>query len=152
MRRPRWGVPASVAVLLLAGCVSHPVGPARTHGKYSGKASTTAESALSAVETARLSAQTGSRDHAFGPYLSVILGESEDAVTGVQGTFDSIQPPDEKADQLKQKLDDLLSTAADHLTNLRVAVRRGEIKGLEQLAAPLAGDAKDLQRFMDGLQ
>jgi hypothetical protein len=48
------------------GCVSHPVGPARTFSKYEGKAVTTAEGALSSVETARLAVQVGASGKTFG--------------------------------------------------------------------------------------
>ena len=60
---------ASIALLCVAGtaCVSHPVGPARSFSKYEGKAVTTAESALSSVETVRLAARAGTERHVFGP-------------------------------------------------------------------------------------
>src|SRR3954452_22257973 len=101
----------SAAFVVMAACTPHPVGPARTEGKYEGKAVTTAESALSAVNTVRIAARTASRDHAFGPYLSVLISEQEDALSGVQGTFDSIQPPDGKSDALRDDLDELLADA-----------------------------------------
>lgn len=49
-----WRVLAATALLVtwasMAACVAHPVGPARTFGKYRGKAVTTAKSARSAVQ------------------------------------------------------------------------------------------------------
>lgn len=145
----------AVAVLIgaaLTACVPHPIGPARTYAAYEGKAVTTAESALSAVQTARLTAQAASRHRLFGPYVGDTIGESEDKVSGLEGTFASIQPPSEQADQLRDELRDLLGDAEDHLIDLRVAARRGEIASLNDVAAPLAGDAEKLSAFVEGHQ
>jgi hypothetical protein len=132
-----------------AACVAHPVGPARTEGKYEGKAVTTAEGALSAVNTVRIAARTAAKDHAFGPYLSVLISEQEESLSGLQGTFDSIQPPDKQADDLKTELDDLISDALDHVTDVRLAARRGEQHGLATEAEPLAEDATKLNAFIE---
>jgi hypothetical protein len=137
-------------VLGLGACVPHPVGPARTFAKYEGKATTTAEGALSAVETVRLAAETAGRDHAFGPYLSVLTSEQEESATGVQGTFDSIQPPNDKADQLKDELDELLSNVVDHIGQVRVAIRRGRIDDLPDVAKDLEDDSQKLNDFIEG--
>lgn len=142
---------AGVVLLLgvLAACTPHPVGPARTFEKFEGKAVTTAESALSSVETVRLGATTASNADAFGPYLSVLISDQEEALTGVQGTFGSIQPPDSDADELRGELDDLLSSAIDHVIDVRLAVRRGDLADLAAAAKPLSADADALERFID---
>ncbi|HEV7886753.1 MAG TPA: hypothetical protein VGO92_04280 [Acidimicrobiales bacterium] len=132
-----------------SACVPHPVGPARTYGKYEGKAVTTAESALSTVETVRLAAGTASKDHAFGPYLSELVSDMEESASGVQGTFESIQPPDERADQLRDDLDQLLSDVVDHIAAVRVAVRRGRILDLDQAAQDLDEDSQKLNDFAE---
>ena len=134
--------------VMVAGCVPHPVGPARTFGKFEGKATTTAKSALSDVETVRLAAEAAGRKDVFGPYLSVLLSEAEESIAGAQGTFNSIQPPDDAADALADKLDGLLSDALDHVRQVRIAVRRGESDTLADEAAPLADDAASLDRFV----
>jgi hypothetical protein len=137
-------------LLVLSACVPHPVGPARTFGKYQGKAVTTAESALSAVNATRLAAGAGSRGNAFGPYLSVLVSEQEEAVAKAQGTFGSIQPPNEQADALRAELNTLLSAALDHVTAVRIAVRRGQLSSLADTAAPLSEDAVKLRSFSEG--
>jgi hypothetical protein len=139
---------AAAAIGLLA-CTSHPVGPARTFTKFEGKAVTTAEAALSSVETVRLAATTASDDHGFGPYLSVLISDQEEGLSGVQGTFDSIQPPDRASDDLRDELDQLLSNALDHVVDVRIAVRRGELADLGTTATPLADDADLLTHFID---
>ena len=67
-----------IAIALFVGL--HPISPARTHDAYEHKAKDTAETVLSAVQTARLGARVGSDGDAFGPYVSVLLSESETAV------------------------------------------------------------------------
>jgi hypothetical protein len=147
--KARAGLAAAVGLLVLSACVPHPVGPARSLSKFEGKARTTAKSALSDVETARLAAQTGGKGDAFGAYLSVLLSETEDRIAGVQGTFDSIQPPGDQADALAQQLDAILTDALAHVRDVRVAARRGEIGRLPQLAAPLDADSANLSRFVE---
>ena len=147
--RVRRAAVAAFAVVWAGSCVPHPVGPARTYGKYVSKARTTARSALSVVETVRLAADAGARGRAFGPYLSVLVSEQEEAVSKVQGTFDSIQPPDDRADHLRDDLDRLLGDALDHVSEVRLAVRRGELPDLNHVAAPLREDSARLNRFIE---
>ena len=153
-RRKRAGLIAFAAVLVLLGllavvCVPHPVGAARTYGKYEGKAVTTAKGALSDVATVELAARTASRGRAFGPYVSAVVSDAEEALSKVQGTFDSIQPPNGQADKVQSELDGLLSDALDHVRDVRVAARRGELADLAKTAEPLGDDVKKLQDFMD---
>jgi hypothetical protein len=144
----RWLLAAAIAT----GCVAHPVGPARNLDGYERKASTTVESALSAVETVRLLAATASDGGAFGPYTSIAVSEQEDALGGLRGTFMSIQPPPgAAADELRAELSRVLTAAFDHVGDVRIEVRRGHLDGLDAVAAPLATDADDLRRLQDEL-
>jgi hypothetical protein len=149
--RPRL-VLTAVGLAVLSGCVAHPVGPARTFERYEDKAATTAESALSAVSTTLLAAEVGTDGKAWGPYLSILISEQEDQLSGVQSTFASVQPPDGEADALRIQLNDLLSTALDHLTDVRVTVRRGRLNDLEDVAQPLHDDQTKLRAFLEAHQ
>lgn len=143
----RRGATAVLALALAAGCIAHPVGPARTYGKYKGKAVTTATSALSSVETARMAA--GAARDSFGPYTATVVSDAEEEVLKAEGTFDSIQPPDERADALHDELSELLTNAADHVRDVRIAARRGEVGRLAEVAAPLQHDATRLREFTE---
>lgn len=134
--------------VLLAGC-AHPVGPARTYGTYEGKARTTIEGALSAVQTVRLAAKTAADGNAFGPYIGLIVSEQEGAIDKLSGTFGSIQPPDGRADDLRSQVSQLLNDAVDHVADVRIAARRGEMQDLGRVAAPLNDDVGKLRRFLD---
>jgi hypothetical protein len=118
-------------------------------GKYEGKATTTAKSALSQVETVRLAARVADRDDTTSPYVSIVVSEAEDALDGLSGTFESIQPPGKAADGLRSELSELLSNALDHTAAVRIAARQGTLRGLGQVADPLGGDADALRRFVE---
>jgi hypothetical protein len=140
-----------LAVAALAGCVAHPVGPARTYDSFAAKASTTAESAISAVETVRLLASTASDGGAFSSYIAISVSEQEDSLGGVRGTFASIQPPPgADAAALRTELLALLDRAFAHVGDVRIEARRGHLD-LDVVAAPLADDSADLNSLLDTL-
>ncbi len=142
---------AAVGVVA-AGCVAHPIGPARTFDSYAAKASTTLESTISAVETVRLLAETAADGGTFGPYTSVAVSEQEDTLGGLRGTFMSIQPPhDEQSTQLRRQLSALLTDAFDHVGDVRIQVRRGNLGDLDAVAEPLDADVEALNDLLDTL-
>jgi hypothetical protein len=135
-----------VGIALFVGL--HPLTPARTADDYRHKAKDTAESVLSSVQTARLTARTADRGDAFGPYVSVLLSESEVAAGKAQNVFDSIQPPDPRSDATRARLGRLLNRANDVLARLRITARRGELDRLARQAVPLRRLAHQLDRFI----
>jgi hypothetical protein len=141
------GLVVVVGIALLVGL--HPISPARTLDDYEHKAKDTAESVLSSVETARLAARVGTRGDAFGPYVSVMLSESDVAVTKAQGVFDSVQPPDRRADAIRTRLGTLLNRSSDAVARLRITARRGELDRLERQARPLQRLARKLRTFIE---
>jgi len=141
---------AAASAIGAAACVAHPVGPARTSSAFEAKATTTAESALSAVETVRLLASTADMGGAFGSYVTISVSEQEDRLGGLRGTFLSIQPPPgEEVDALRDRLSAALTTAFDHVGDVRVEARRGHLDGLAAVAAPLADDATELRAIIE---
>jgi hypothetical protein len=133
-----------VAVLLLVGACT---GPVRSSGVYESKAGQTAEAVASAVQTAALAVDAARGDKAYGRYLTQVLVEAEEDAGSAQGTFDGIQPPDRRADELRARLDDLLTQATGTLADLRVAARRGRLAELPELARPLPELAGRLDDF-----
>lgn len=130
-------------------CTPHPVGPARTFEKYQGKAVTTAETALSITETVRLIADAASRGRSFGPYTSVSLSDQEESITGLEGTFASIQPPDGAATRLRDELDQILAQAVDGVSEVRIAARQGRLKDLADEAKTLEDTTARLRAFIE---
>ena len=135
-----------VAVLLLVGACT---GPVRSSAVYESKAGQTAAAVASAVQTALLATDAARGDKAYGRYLTQVLVEAEEDAGSAQGTFDAIQPPDQRADELRASLDDLLSDATDTLADLRIAARRGRLAELPELAKPLPEVAAKLDEFAE---
>ncbi|MGH2814810.1 MAG: hypothetical protein ACRDLC_06585, partial [Actinomycetota bacterium] len=124
-------------------------GPVRSSPVYESKAGQTAEVAASAVQTALLAVDAAKDDKAYGRYLTQVLVEAEEDAGSAQGTFDAIQPPDDRADELRASLDDLLSDATTILADLRIAARRGRFAELPELARPLPEVAAKLDDFAE---
>ena len=135
-----------LALLLLLGACT---GPVRSANVYESKAGVTAETVASAVETARLAVQAAQDGDAYGRYLTQVLVEAEEDAGSAQGTFDGIQPPDDRADELRSHLDDLLGDATETLADLRIAARRGRFAELPELARPLPEVAAKLDEFAE---
>jgi hypothetical protein len=135
-----------LAILLLLGACT---GPVRSVNVYESKAGETAEAVASAVETAGLAVDAAREHKAHGRYLTQVLVEAEEDAGSAQGTFDGIQPPDQRADELRDRLDELLTEATGTLAELRIAARRGELAELPELAAPLTKLADQLHAFAE---
>jgi hypothetical protein len=142
MRRS-WVV--AVGLLLAAGCT----GPVRSYGVYAAKAGQTAATVASAAQTALLATDAARGAKAYGRYLTQVLAEAEDDAGAAQGTFDAIQPPDRRADELRGRLDELLTQATGALADLRIAARRGRFAELTELARPLEKVAGELDDFAE---
>lgn len=145
-RRALLVLTAALAVAL-AACVQ-PVGPARTSDSYEHKAKHTAKTALSSVETGRLGAQAAKHDDTFAPYLAVLVSNAEDEASSAQTTFDSVQPPNDRSDNLRDDLDPLLTRAVDALSEARIAARRADFEQVAEQEPKLARSARELNRFV----
>ena len=141
---------ATVALLgvLAAGCVS----PSRTDRDFELKAGNSAKAVASSVATALLGVKAAEEGKAFGPYLSVLLGGAEKDASSVQSQFDSVQPPSNRADEMRERLDEQLSAAVEVLQKLRITVRRGELDQLLEVAAPLRATLEELNAMAEEWQ
>lgn len=143
----RRACPVAAGLALVALFVPSCVGPARSFGSFEGKAGATAEDMRSVVETARMAVDLAVRSRAFGPYISEVAHYAEDDAGGVQGAFDSIQPPDDRSRQLRSQLDELLSSAFSTIEDLRIAARGGDLGMLPDIARPLGRLSDQLDQF-----
>jgi hypothetical protein len=135
---------AALAALLLTSCV----GPATTVSAYTGKAVRTASDALSEVQTARLAVQASLDGKLPRAYLETVLQNSEDALSSIENSFDSIQPPNAaKADDLRDALDSVLGDGSDAVSQLRISARREDTAGLRSALSDLGPVAQKLDAF-----
>jgi hypothetical protein len=81
---------------------------------------------ISAVATAQLAGNLLIENRAFGPFVNVTVTDAESDADSIAATFDSVQPPDPRSDDLRKKLDAALQQATSALADLRIAVRRGQ--------------------------
>ena len=121
----------AAALWIPTGCVPDMTSPARDAGDYREKASSTAGAAI--------------RDDAFGPYLSVAVGDAERDLDAVSSTFGSILPPGEASILLRDELEPVLDRAATHVADARIAIRRGEPDDLPRIRRELRADVAELQ-------
>lgn len=142
--RRRLGLSLIAAALLVSACV----GPATTSSAYEGKAHRAAEDALSAVETSLLVVSTHQRGNLLQNYFETMLSQAEDDISSIQGSFDSIQPPNSPAsDKLRDQLDTLLSAGVSGIAQLRISARREDDAALAQAADQLKPTATKLTQF-----
>jgi hypothetical protein len=123
-----------ISVLVLASCV----GPATTTAAYRGKAVHAAGAAVSEMETVVLTSGAVLHGKIMQAYAEIVVSKAEDALSSVQGSFDSIQPPDDTvSDQLRSEVDDLLTAGLGEVSELRIALRRGAGEQVAELADAL---------------
>lgn len=99
------------------------------------------------MASVQLTAQVGKRSDTTGAYLSVALGDLARDASSVQSGFDSVQPPDKRADDLQSRVDSVLTPATSALTSAAVAARRGDLAELAAAVAPLNALAKQLRQL-----
>src|SRR5439155_22307429 len=119
----------------------------RTTGPYQSKAVKTAASARSAVESDLLLLEAVRMHRTIGTFVAVAASDAEDAASSAASTFLSIQPPDDRSDQLRDELSTLLNDAEDVLGDARIAGRRGDRDALLFTRAGLRRAADELDRF-----
>lgn len=136
---------ALAAALATGGCA----GPSRTDDDYRHKAANTAETMQGLIGTVQVAVDAASHHKVPAPYLSVTLAEADDDASATVSTFDSVQPPSDRSDQLRNRLDPLLQDTTSVLDDLRIAVRRGDIASLAKIAEPLKDLNGKLQPIVD---
>lgn len=134
-------------VLLVAVPLCACVGSARGTTDYTRKAVSTTEHIRSSVRTVQLAIQAAADDDAFGPYLSRVISQAEDDASSALSSFESIQPPDEQSDELRDDVEQLSSDAIDVLAKARIASRRSDVQALTALAQNVQQAGDTLEQF-----
>jgi len=134
---------ASLVVLSGAACV----GSATGENDYLKKAVSTTEHVRSSVRTVQLAVQAATEDDAFEPYLSRVISQAEDDASSALNGFESIQPPSDESDDVRDAVSQLSSDAIDVLATARIAIRRGDLEALKATAPDLVQKGDDLEQF-----
>lgn len=117
---------ARLAVPFLLLCVSC-VAPAFSTSQYQAKIVSTAESAVSAIESVRLSLDLMDRHGLPRGPIDVAISAQEDILGAVSGSFALAQPPNDVSDELRQEVMDLLDEAQAKVEGARIALRQGDL-------------------------
>jgi hypothetical protein len=143
-RRLSAGATASlVLAVALAGCAT----PSSGYEDYQQKVATTAAAMSSAVSSARLGAQAWQRGQLTASYADNVVTNAERDAESVITALDSRQPPDERSIRLKDRADQPLQDASNALTDLRIALRRGDPAGVDTALGQLKQPAQELGRL-----
>ena len=81
----------------------------------------------------------------------MLFGEAEDDASAARNTLDSVQPPGDTSDQVRQRVHDVTDEALDLLADARIAIRREDHDAVLALDAPLAGVAERLESLSNEL-
>jgi hypothetical protein len=127
-------------VALIAGCAA----PTSSAAEVRRQAKLSVTAALSELATVDLATRTQLRGDSFWPATDVTVTASEGAVSTVEQTFTSRQPP-RTSGPLWTRTGDLLTRTADLVTDVRLAVRRHDVPELRSLLR----DVAPLQRRLE---
>lgn len=111
---------------------------------YQTKTRTTAAAVAGIAAVARTGAQQWQHGKLTKAYADTLVTEAEDDAGAIIATYDSRQPPTSAAIALKDKLDKPLQQVSSALTDLRIALRRGDHAGVTKAVGALAGPHKKL--------
>jgi hypothetical protein len=143
------GRSATAAVVAGAAILAACVGPATTAASYRGKALRAANDALSQAETVALTTRELLAGRVLVRYADVVFSTSENSLTSIQGSFDSIQPPNnDNSDKQRDALDQALTAAASAAADIRIASRRDDTAQLSTTAQTLDQAIAGLNSFI----
>jgi hypothetical protein len=139
---------AALLVTSLSGCVSS----AFNSGAYHEDAKAALGSAISETRSASLAADALVHHKVSNAYGDVMISDSEDALGPIQASFGTVDPPIRAQDELRTNVLELLGQAEDTLAEARIAVRRGDLKGVAESRDSLSAIADKLEKLKDGLR
>jgi hypothetical protein len=125
-----------VASLVLAGCVTNPVGRVADPASYADKAKHTVADAGSAVGSADLAAGAELTGQSFRSYTTQVVDDAVATLVTAQDTFETVVPPDEASAGLRARVLDTVAAARRALVDLRAALA-GDDQAVARAVEPL---------------
>lgn len=132
---------------VLSGCVA----PSPNSGAYQQNADAALASAVSEARTGVQVLKARVADRATTAYADAVITENESAMGPIEDSFGSPDPPDGRADALREQVLTLLADASDACAAARIAVRRGDPDGMRNAAIELTDVADRMERLRSGL-
>ena len=111
-----------------------------------------AREAVSGVRTAQLAAQSLLDGRIWAQPATVMVTDAEDALGQVATTFDARQPETDESRQTYDLYSEALANAADGVTELRIAVRSGDLETVRQQVRQLDKTAEQLEQLGERAQ
>lgn len=136
----RWVVLLGL-LALLTGCAT----PALGAQDYLTKTKDTAGALAGVANSARLAASAWLDGKAAGPFADSLVTHMEDSCGSISTTYDSRQPPDTASVALRKRADPVIQQTCSTISDLRIALRRGETTGVRQAVHDLMTSASKLQ-------
>jgi hypothetical protein len=133
---------ALLVSVLASACAGPTVSPAAMRSQ----AGRSALSVVSELQTVDLAVRTQLRDDAWWSYTDVTVTAAEDAVSTIESTLTSRQPPS-GTDPVYRRTSDALAAATDLVTEVRVAVRRKDEAELTRLRKEIPPLVKELEKI-----
>lgn len=136
-------VAIAIAVVVVAA-LWYVVAPPRDVDGYRERASLTAETLRSQVQTSRIWLRTLARDDTLRTSASVGLREAEEDASAAAASFERYDPP-HGTDPLRARLSALAGETTTVLGDIRIAAHRDEWGRLDELGEPLPALADRLE-------
>jgi len=133
----------ALAFCLVFGCA----GPTTELDDLRSQAHRSAGSAVSELETLQIAVDTQLRGNAWWRYTDVVVTDSETALSSIESTFSSRQPPTPEAVTIRDTTVTALSTAVDLASSTRIAVRQHDTDQLQQLLPELEDASQRLSEL-----
>jgi hypothetical protein len=107
---------------------------------------------VSEIETIRLAVQTQLDGDAWWRFTDVIVTDSESALSSIESTLSSRQPPSDETGQVRETVVSALGDAVELAAATRIAVRDHDDDRLAQLVSDLADMGDRLSRLEASVQ
>jgi hypothetical protein len=124
----------------LAGC-GNPDQQMRTEGAKA------ARDAASQVSTARLAGQSLLEQKIWSPTTTVLVSDAEEALGKVATSFGARQPETVESRKIYDQTTEALSTAEESVTDLRIALRSGDLATVRRQVEELGRTADQLAKL-----
>lgn len=134
-----------LAVLLPAVALLSCVAPEVTAEQYRARVQQAVESMTGIVVTARDTARLDVDGKLPRPVVVTVVGDAEQDADSVRSDVESRQPPDEASDDLRRQVTGVVEHATSLITDLRIAIRRGDQTDVRALADALSAPLDGLQ-------